>query len=293
MPLTGQPLDDPAAIPNRPALAAKFPNDEAARPQSGINEADIVFEEIINDGYTRLAAVFHSQGADVIGPIRSGRHPDILLLEAFNHPLFVWSGGNGGVTYYIERSQLVDLSFLHTSGYYRRSGRKSPNNLYTSTEAMWEKAPEGATPPPGVLQYLRPGEQLSGEAATSIDVVLDNQRVHWEYDFDSGRYYRWQNDREHNTENSGQVWTENVVVMLADYLPSPIDARTPDAQVLGSNPVYVFSGGTVRVGVWLRFASTDRYAFFDNLTDLNEIHLQPGRTFIELPRNVFGAVTWE
>ena len=92
----------------------------------GLNEADIVFEEIINDGATRFAAVFHSQGVDTVGPVRSGRHPDIEILEAFDHPLFVWSGGNGGVTYYIERSELVDLSANHTSGYYRRAGRRRP-----------------------------------------------------------------------------------------------------------------------------------------------------------------------
>ena len=114
----------PARSPHRPAQAVKIDNVGPARPQSGLNEADIVFEEIINDGATRFAAVFHSQGVDTVGPVRSGRHPDIEILEAFDHPLFVWSGGNGGVTYYIERSELVDLSANHTSGYYRRSGRR-------------------------------------------------------------------------------------------------------------------------------------------------------------------------
>jgi hypothetical protein len=293
MPLTGEPLDDASQIPNRPAMAVKIDNIGSARPQSGLNEADIVIEEIINDGATRFAAVFHSQGVDLLGPVRSGRYPDIQLLEAFDRPLYVWSGGNAGVTYYIKNSKLVNLSAVNTSGYYRRSGRKAPHNLYTSTETMWEKTPEDFSIPPVVLPYLREGDTLTGDPANVINVLMDNVDVRWEFDTETGKYCRWQDGREHMTENSGQVCTDNLVVMQANYLQSPIDARTPDAQMLGSNTVAIFTAGTVRTGVWLRWESTDRYAFYDNLTDLNEIRLQPGRTFIELPRAVEGTVTWE
>jgi hypothetical protein len=169
MPLTGQPIDDPSLIPNRPAMAVKIDNSRPARPQSGLNEADIVFEELINGGITRFAAVFHSQGVDPVGPVRSGRYPDIQLLEALNRPLYVWSGGNAGVTYYIERSQLINLSYLKTSGYYRRDrGVATEHELYTSTDVMWEKAPADASVPSGVLQYLRPGEVLTGDPALGV-----------------------------------------------------------------------------------------------------------------------------
>jgi hypothetical protein len=256
MPLTGEPIASEDEIPNRPAMAVKIDNIGRARPQSGLNEADIVIEEIINDGATRFAAVFHSQEVDVLGPVRSGRYPDIQLLEAFDRPLFVWSGGNAGVTYYI-------------------------------------KTPADFSIPPVVLPYLREGDVLDGEPATTITVTMDNVDVRWEYDTETGKYCRWQDGGEHMTENSGQVCTDNVVAMMANYKQSPIDARTPDAQMLGSNTVAVFTGGTVRTGVWLRWENTDRYAYFDNLTDLNEIRLQPGRTFIELPRAIDGTLTWE
>jgi len=292
VPLTGEPVDDESQIPDRPALAVKIENSPPARPQSGLNEADIVIEEIINDDITRFAAVFHSQDVDPVGPIRSGRAPDIVLLEAFDRPLFAWSGGNPGVTALIENSQLTDLSYLKTSGYYRRAGRNAPHNLYTSTEAMWEKTPDDYAIPPVVLPYLRAGEEVEGDPATEIEITLDSIDARWEYNADDGLYYRWQEGSPHNTENSGQVTTKNLVVMAADYLPSPIDSRTPDAQMLGSNTVYIFTGGTVRVGTWLRFESTDRYQFFDNLEDLNELRIQPGRTFIELPRAIEGTVSW-
>jgi hypothetical protein len=293
MPLTGVPISDPSEIPQRPAQAVKIDNVEPARPQSGLNEADIVFEEIINDGETRFAAVFQSQSVDTVGPVRSGRHPDIEILEAFDHPLFVWSGGNGGVTYYIERSELVDLSANHTSGYYRRTGRRRPWNLYTSSEAMWSHTPADFHVPPQVFKYLRPDEPIqNGQPATTINVTMDSTQIRWEYDSDTGLYSRFQDGGPHQTENTGQVTTNNVILMMCNYLPSPIDSRTPDAQTLGSNPVYIFTGGTVRVGSWLRFASTDPYQFFDNFTDLNPIKIQPGRTWVEFPRNIEGSISW-
>ncbi len=295
MPLTGEPIDDESEIPDRPALAVKLSNaPSGALPQAGLNRADIVFEKIINDQVTRLAAVFHSQGHDPVGPVRSGRFQDIDTLLSLNRPLFAWSGGNPSVNGAVRNSELVDLSALHSAGYYRRSGRRSPNDLYSDTDALWDQAPEGAEPPNKIFAYLRPGEELTGDPATEIEIALDSTRVRWEYDPESGRYFRWQDGSEHNTEDGTeveQVWTDNVVVMMADYGRNPRDG-TPEAQVRGSNPVYVFTGGTVRVGIWLRFVPEDPFAFFDNDTDLNAVGLQPGRTWVEVPRNIEGVLTW-
>ena len=95
-PLTGAPAADESIL-NRPALIVKIDNHPKARPQWGLNQADLVFEENVEQ-LTRFAAVFHSQGSDPVGPIRSGRLQDIDLLGSLNHPLLAWSGGNQKVT---------------------------------------------------------------------------------------------------------------------------------------------------------------------------------------------------
>lgn len=296
MPLTGEPVADAAEIPDRPALVVKLGNAfEGALPQAGLNRADIVIEQIINDQVTRLAAVFHTQGSDPVGPVRSGRAQDISVMLAFNRPIYAWSGGNAAVRAAVRDSDLVDLDAVFSSGYYRRSGRDAPNNLYSSTEALWAQGPDEAEPPPVVLPYLREGEELTGDPATEIEILLDSTIAGWVYDADDGRYYRSQDGSEHNTEEDGgleRVSADNVVVMMADYGRNFLDGN-PEAQILGSNPVYVFTGGTVRMGVWLRFEPTDRFAFFDNVNDLNEIGLQPGRTWIEVPRNIDGSISWD
>ena len=208
MPLTGEPIAErrPRSRTGR-RWRSRSTTVGSAIPQSGLNEADIVFEEIINDGLTRFAAVFHSQDADPVGPVRSGRYPDILMLEAFDRPLFVWSGGNAGVTYYIRAFQdgqpqrRRDQRLLPPLGQARRR-----SNLYTSTEAMWEKTPDDFSIPPVVLPYLRPGRRCSPATRPPIiDVTMDSNDVRWEYDPDTGMYYRWQDGKpaQHREQRPG------------------------------------------------------------------------------------------
>jgi hypothetical protein len=296
MPLTGEPIDDLSEIPDRPALVVKISNyPQGIIPQAGLNSADLVFEEVINSGATRLAAIFHSQEVDPVGPIRSGRAQDINLLLSLQRPLFAWSGGNPAVTRAIRDSDLIDLSMQHSSGYYRRSGRSDANTVFSSSEALWAQSTDEAGRPTPVYPYLREGQTLTGDPATSIEVQLDNVTAVWTYDEETEGYFREQNGREHTTETSDgveRVWVRNVVVMLADYGRNQFDGN-PDAEVLGSNPVYVFSGGLVQVGEWLRFLPEDPFDLFDNFDDLNPLPLQPGRTWMEIPRNLDDVVTWE
>ncbi|MDJ0767514.1 MAG: DUF3048 domain-containing protein [Ilumatobacter sp.] len=295
MPLTGEPISDPSEVPDRPALVVKITNaPQSVIPQSGLNRADLVIEQIINDNVTRLAAIYHSEGNDPVGPIRSGRAQDIELLRALDRPLFAWSGGNPAVTRAVRESDLVDLNAVFSSGYYRRPGRRDANNLFSSTEVLWAQTTDEAGRPPLLFSYLRPGEELTGDPATIIEITLDSTEVRWEYDPESGRYFREQNGREHTTEDGDDVvpvWTDNVVVMLADYGRNVFDGN-PDAQVLGSNPVVVFTGGTFHLGVWLRFEPTSPFGLYDNIDDLNEIRLQPGRTWVEVPRNQAENLAW-
>ena len=296
MPLTGAPLTDADEIPDRPALVVKLTNaGPEPLPQAGLNSADIVIEEVIESQVSRLAAVFHSVGSDPVGPVRSGRAQDINVMLAFDAPLFAWSGGNAAVTRAIRSSDLVDLSAVHTPGYYRRQARTAPNDLYSSTEVLWGHTTDEAGRPSPVFPYVAPGDEIDGDEATDIVIRFDSTEVRWGYDEESGRYFRHQNGAPHNTEESDgveQVWADNIVVMLADYGENVFDGN-PDAQVLGSNPVLVFTDGKVQEGVWLRFEPTDPFGLFDNVEDLNELVLQPGRTWLEIPRNVDGTVAWE
>lgn len=278
-PLTGIPVSDPA-IAARPTIVVKVDNAGGARPQTGFNAADIVFEEIVNARITRFAMVFQSQGSDPVGPIRSGRIQDINLFGSFNHPLFIWSGGNKTVTAAVDASDLVNLSQLRAPFYFRTSDKPVPHNLYSRTSAIWKQAPAGAQPPARQFSYRRDGVAAAGQPSAGVTVALDSIDVIWKWNPANGLYYRAMEGKPHNDGAGGQVTTNNVVVLVMTYVPGISDS--PDAQTIGTGEAMVFTGGNYVHGTWTR---NDRLQpFVITADDGSVVGLTPGRTFVELPR---------
>ncbi|HEX2893259.1 MAG TPA: DUF3048 domain-containing protein, partial [Marmoricola sp.] len=74
-PLTGLPA--PETTPNHPVMIVKIDNTAASDPQYGLGSADMVVEELVEGGITRLAAMFYSKLPAKAGPVRSARASDI------------------------------------------------------------------------------------------------------------------------------------------------------------------------------------------------------------------------
>jgi hypothetical protein len=283
MPLTGAVLGKHRTLPQRPALVVKIDNHVQARPQSGLNAADIVFEEIVEYG-TRFAAVFHSKSSNPVGPIRSGRTQDIAMLGRLNRPLFAWSGGNANVTNAINASELVNVGPSVVNAYYRDGSRgvDYEHTLYSNTDALWGFAPPDWKQPGAYFRYVRPGEAFAGRPAAGVDLQLDSYSVRWAWSPERKGYIRYTSGSPHAT-NDGQILATNVVILETRYLPSPADARSPEAQTIGTGRAWVYSAGRVRQGTWTRpgphspiqLAAVDR-------GETVKIELTPGRTWVEL-----------
>jgi hypothetical protein len=280
-PLTGEPLESEDEILLRPALVAKIDNNAIAVPNhSGLAVADIVFEEVVEGRTTRFAAVFHSQSSDPIGPIRSGRTQDINLFTSFNSPLFVWSGGNGGVTRLINESQLINMGPSNASGYFRGPGR-APHNLYTTTDSIWLQTPEGHPgPPPAQLRYLEADGVFGGEPTTGVKVRVGGENIEWTWNPEFAKFDRSQRGREHDDKLFGRIRSTNVIVLGVEYLSSVVDRNSPEAQTIGEGPAYFFSGGEFIEGTWKREFSLFPIEYTD--ADGDPVEFAPGNTWIEL-----------
>ena len=280
-PLTGEPLASVDDILLRPALVAKIDNNGAAVPNhSGLAVADIVFEEVVEGRTTRFAAVFHSQSADPLGPIRSGRTQDINLFTSFNEPLFVWSGGNANVTRAINDSYLVNLGPNNATGYFRGPG-SAPHNLYNTTDRIWLQTPEGHPgPPPPHFPYLEADEEFDGDPVAGVEARVGSERIEWTWNAEFEAFDRSQRGRDHDDKTFGRIRAVNVIVMGVQYLPSVADRRSPEAQTLGEGPAYVFSDGQLVEGVWKRENAFFPIEYFD--ADGEPIAINPGNTWIEL-----------
>ena len=289
MTLTGVPLAYGQKPPNRPALVAKIDNVGAARPQTGLNQADVVFEEIVEARLTRFAAVFHSQGSNPVGPIRSGRTQDVDLLSGLNQPLFLWSGGNPGVTAAIDNSDFISINHSGGGGGFYRTDRPAPHNLYNTTDAVWaQTTPEAGRPSP-LFRYFLPREEPRGQLTSWLEVQVGINPVRWDWSPQCRCYLRAQYGSSHDLTD-GQATADNVVVLVTGYRPSYVDSRSPEAITVGEGKAFVMSEGRLQIGTWQRNVNTDPVRLFRKNGQLMEI--DPGRTWVELADAVDHNTRW-
>ncbi len=290
MPLTGLPMAD-GVLALRPAIVVKVDNHPDARPQTGLNQADIVFEENV-EALTRFALVFHSQGSDPVGPIRSGRTQDINLLSSLNGVLFVWSGGNKGVTAAVKSSNFVNMSPSvagRGSGFFRSDDKKAPHNLYTNTSDIWTVgAGRGGTPLPQ-FSYSTDPSSNSGVDVVGVKLRMDgSMKASWEWDADKRAFARRHDAKVHLDSNGEQVTTENLLVLTVEYKISAANKKSPEAQTTGTGVAWVLQQGKITQGTWTRADKMSPWTLTDETGE--PILLTPGRTFVELIRKGQGVV---
>ena len=129
-----------AASPLPGGVLVVVENHPDARPQSGLDRADVVFEADIVAGITRLLALFHSRPAEEIGPVRSARWCFYDLARGYGLP-FAHAGADADVLAELARARrrgFPDLDEIYGAGgyFWRDRERRMPHNLYTSTELL-------------------------------------------------------------------------------------------------------------------------------------------------------------
>jgi hypothetical protein len=285
-PLTGVALTDPSLL-SKPALVVKVSNDPGARPQTGLNDPDIIFEAW-GAGPTRFATVWHSRDLDFVGPIRSCREQDINLVGEFNRAVFACSGGNGGNLALLRDSDLLLVTEGQGPGWELDPKRGRPHKTHADTAQLRSNAGPDRTAPSQQFRYRAAGQAASaGDPTSGFDLQIQQVFAQWRYDPATGTYLRSQEGKPHLLADGAQVSTENVVVVWLDYDPSRTDRRSPDGITTGTNPTAVFTGGRIVLGTWTRATRLDPFAFAD--PSGAPILLTPGRTFIELPNSGKGA----
>ncbi len=139
------PFTGKAARP-APVLAVKIDNVRAARPQTGLDRADLVYVERVESGLSRLLAVYSSRLPESVGPVRSARESDLELLRQFGRPAFAYSGTQSKLDPVVEAAPLYPLPPGKAGDAYSRSkDRAAPHNLYLSPARALKAAPNAST----------------------------------------------------------------------------------------------------------------------------------------------------
>jgi hypothetical protein len=286
-PLTGLPVE--TAI-TKPALVVKIDNaDAGARPQVGLNRADVVFEEKVEGGVTRFAAIFHSQGSNPVGPVRSGRTTDIGIVYPLQRPLYAYSGANIIVEGELAGAPLVNVGApTHPEVYWRQDGRSAPYNLFSSTDGLWGLAPPDAQPPTRLFTYRGADQESAGErsGAVALDFGGGGGSAPVRFDWNPGGkvWDRSQNGTPHVDEDGTRFAPDNVIVQFVDYPSSGLVDKagneSPVAQLVGEGDVWIFADGKMQAGRWTRPNLESVTSFVDAAGQ--PLALTPGRTWVEL-----------
>ena len=148
--LTGAPGD--AASRTRCAVTVKIDNTPDARPQFGLEDADVVYEEVVEGGITRLAAMFNGRAPDKVGPVRSVRKTDQSIVRPVGG-VFAYSGGAPYAVASIATAPVVRIDETSAGDLmFRDRSRRAPHNLYARVDGMYSRCGP-KVPPPALFAY--------------------------------------------------------------------------------------------------------------------------------------------
>ena len=283
-PLTGTPAASPQ-VPGRPALAVKVDNYPQARPQSGLNQADIVYEEPVEGGITRLVAVFQCQSPALIGPIRSARAVDVQILDELSDPVFIHAGGIAPVLSLIESGNLIDDNvFDYGSIVQMPSDRVAPYDTYVSAAAAWSLNRGDTTPPQPVFGYST--TPLPGTTVSTVHIPFSGTNdTLWTWSPSQRHWLLSYGGTPATVLGGGQIATTNIVVQKVEvsygpWLENDVGGYEVQSHMTGSGSLEVFRNGTEITGTWHR-SSLSSPTTLTSSTGA-PITLQPGRTWVEI-----------
>ncbi len=294
-PLTGLPAPDPALLDRRPVMVkvSNFP--AVGRPHAGLSSADMVFEYYIGEYINRFLAVYYSQDAPKVGPVRSGRLVDVQLVRMFQ-----------GVLAYGSADERVDASIKQYLGIRSLAHTESPCPPicgFDPHSAAGTFADTGSLSAymtkigvDNVRQDLTglvfdPAPPANGQPAVQLGVQYSSfNRGEWRYDPASGQYLRWIEEMDEDNKNmtmiplvdrltDEQLGFSNVIVIFAFYVEYNRTLHNIDIwnNTAGKRAVF-FRDGVMTEGLWKTVDKERPMQFFDQ--DGQPYALKPGNTWI-------------
>jgi len=269
-PLTGGRID------TGPVIAVKVENTAAARPQVGLNKADIVFVEEVEGAQTRLVAVYHSKLPDRVGPVRSARTTDVRLLPLFGKPGLVYSGANAKVQRRIDAASIVPI-YRET----RDHRRIAPHNVFVDLAkiAKTERLRRAVS-----IGWTFAAKNAGGGAGVdTITTRVGNDSFRFGYG--KGRYtVRWRGERYADGDSGAIARADNVVIMNVRNRPDGNRDVLGSASVLsdtvGHGKVAIYRDGRKISGTWRRNKISGPLRFRN--AEGKIIKLKPGQTWVAL-----------
>jgi len=278
-PLTGLPVD--AEITDR-VVMVMINNHSKARPQSGLDQADVVYEMLEEGLITRFMAFYQSKSPEVVGPVRSIRPYNIEIGQGFD-AILSHAGGSVAALSIIRDGGYADMDeiYAYPKAYWRDKSRKAPHNLYTSIEKLRKGAEEkgyrlgGEVP---VFRFRKESDSVQGEPGTKIKIQYSKRNTAgYEYDPDTKQYKRFTAGKPHMDKETGkQLTATNVLVIASQHRTLDSEGRL-EIDTMGPGEGYLFQRGQALKITWERKDGAIR-AYQNGV----EMPLYPGTTWVNI-----------
>lgn len=288
---------DPAreSLVERPAVAIKIENNPVAYPLSGLEDAEIVYEEPVEGGLTRFMAIYHCTDSSQAGPVRSARIVDPPIMSPYTRILGA-AGGNDIVIGALNEADIVTIDETRAGSAMTRVDRPgitSEHTLYADTAAIRKLGRKSfsETPPDDIFEF---GDLAgTGRRARTVTLTFSAGTV-VTYTWNGDRWERSDGDAPLVNEAGEQIQVDNVLieehtVNNSDRLGDVLGTPSPEiADVTGSGRAFLFRDGRVFAGTWSRESEDDPVRFENKNGDAFVLH--PGTTWIELLPDKSGEV---
>ncbi|MER7925351.1 DUF3048 domain-containing protein [Streptomyces sp. NPDC096057] len=246
-----------------PVLAVKIDNVPAARPQTGLDAADIVYAEQVEGGLSRLMAVFATTFPQSVGPVRSARVSDLELLRQFENPTLAFSGAQHKLLPLIDKAPLRSASPDEEGrAYYRGGDKAAPHNLYLHPKRLMPAAPGAAALTTGFVYGAAPA---GGKPTASRTVRYPSARFTFTWSGDKHRWLVTEDGTPTVTTDGKRLAPATVVVQYVKIRRSAyhdvLGNNTPYTVTVGSGKADVLRDGRTYSADWKRQKATDGTRF--------------------------------
>ncbi len=288
-PLTGLDAPDARAVARR-VISVKIENSAAARPQSGLDQADVIYETVTEAGITRFNALFQSKVPKAVGPVRSARASDLFVVPQYR-AIFAHCGGGRTLHRQMTSRRFGDMDqFYNPSPYYRNRSLPAPHNLFVDLGLLRAAAAKRGFEPTSAVRPFAFERSIveTAPVVTSIKVPFaPDNKVTWTYSGTRRTYLRSINGTPHKDRLSGRRYSaRNVVVMWAKVKPlahrDVNGVQSVEIVLAGDGRASVFRDGGREDGNWK--AGENAPPTFTR-ADGTPIKLSPGNTWFEVIAN--------
>lgn len=270
---------------NRRPVAVMFDNHHGARWQSGLKDAEVIYEFLVEAPYTRYMGIYLINDPPSIGPIRSAR-PYFITTSLEYDAIYVHVGGSEQAKKDIKTLKVADIDGLSSSNkvFWRKNHKKMPHNTYSSMEAIRTTQEERKYNLAGeYIPFKFKEDEADIEGGTATNIILKymkNNITEYKYDEEKKIYNRIKDGKLHIDEtDEAPIVAKNIIIQEAKTKVLDNEGRLEIELVGEGTGKYITNGKAIDIK-WVKKGRNDKTLYYD--LEGKEIVLNPGVTWIQI-----------